>query len=112
MTLEPTTVASPFADAEPAAGPIADAEPAGRLREKGYRQTKMQLGLPGVTTPIREVVKERDIDGIGAAVQRAVTLSNAVREQAGLTVSGGDAAPVWGSPRHRSRSSSVSTGPR
>ena len=28
---------------------------AGRLREKGYRQTKMQLGLPGVTTPAREV---------------------------------------------------------
>src|SRR3954454_20444830 len=28
---------------------------AGRLREKGYRQAKMQLGLPGVTTPAREV---------------------------------------------------------
>src|SRR5690348_9400935 len=28
---------------------------AGRLREKGYRQTKMQLGLPAVTTPAREV---------------------------------------------------------
>jgi L-alanine-DL-glutamate epimerase-like enolase superfamily enzyme len=28
---------------------------AGRLREKGYRQTKMQLGLPGVTSPAREV---------------------------------------------------------
>src|SRR3954469_23241721 len=28
---------------------------AGRLREKGYRQTKMQLGLPGATSPGREV---------------------------------------------------------
>ncbi|HEX3864173.1 MAG TPA: mandelate racemase/muconate lactonizing enzyme family protein [Stellaceae bacterium] len=28
---------------------------AGRLREKGYRQTKMQLGLPGVTSVGREV---------------------------------------------------------
>jgi L-alanine-DL-glutamate epimerase-like enolase superfamily enzyme len=28
---------------------------AGRLREKGHRQTKMQLGLPGVTSPDREV---------------------------------------------------------
>ena len=28
---------------------------AGRLRDKGYKQAKMQLGLPGVTTPAREV---------------------------------------------------------
>ena len=28
---------------------------AGRLREKGHRQAKMQLGLPGVTSPQREV---------------------------------------------------------
>src|SRR6202049_974263 len=28
---------------------------AGRLREKGHRQTKMQLGLPGITNPAREV---------------------------------------------------------
>lgn len=32
---------------------------AGRLREKGYRQTKMQLGLPGATTPAREVEQAR-----------------------------------------------------
>src|SRR3954471_23343182 len=32
---------------------------AGRLREKGYRQTKMQLGLPGVTNPAREVEQAR-----------------------------------------------------
>src|SRR5437660_789414 len=32
---------------------------AGRLREKGYRQTKMQLGLPGLTTPAREVEQAR-----------------------------------------------------
>src|SRR5882672_7618820 len=31
----------------------------GRLREKGYRQTKMQLGLPGVTSPGREVEQAR-----------------------------------------------------
>src|SRR5213079_1448653 len=32
---------------------------AGRLREKGYRQTKMQLGLTGITTPAREVEQAR-----------------------------------------------------
>jgi L-alanine-DL-glutamate epimerase-like enolase superfamily enzyme len=32
---------------------------AGRLREKGYRQTKMQLGLPSVTSPAREVEQAR-----------------------------------------------------
>src|SRR5213595_3048204 len=32
---------------------------AGRLREKGHRQTKMQLGLPGVTSPSREVEQAR-----------------------------------------------------
>src|SRR5881275_766573 len=32
---------------------------AGRLRDKGYRQTKMQLGLPGVTNPAREVEQAR-----------------------------------------------------
>jgi L-alanine-DL-glutamate epimerase-like enolase superfamily enzyme len=30
-----------------------------RLREKGHRQTKMQLGLRGVTTPAREVEQAR-----------------------------------------------------
>src|SRR3954462_11173235 len=32
---------------------------AGRLREKGYRQTKMQLGLPGATGPAREIEQAR-----------------------------------------------------
>ena len=32
---------------------------AGRLREKGHRQTKMQLGLPGITSPAREVDQAR-----------------------------------------------------
>src|SRR5713226_8203088 len=32
---------------------------AGRLREKGHRQAKMQLGLPGVTSPAREVARAR-----------------------------------------------------
>jgi hypothetical protein len=40
---------------------------AGRLREKGYRQTKMQLGLPGVTSPAREVEQARLIrEAVGA----------------------------------------------
>src|SRR5947199_4614968 len=32
---------------------------AGRLREKGYRQTKMQLGLPGATSRAREIEQAR-----------------------------------------------------
>src|SRR5439155_16529863 len=32
---------------------------AGRLREKGCRQAKMQLGLPGITSPAREVEQAR-----------------------------------------------------
>src|SRR5437588_4517366 len=32
---------------------------AGRLREKGYRQTKMQLGLPAPTSPAREIEQAR-----------------------------------------------------
>jgi L-talarate/galactarate dehydratase len=32
---------------------------AGRLREKGHRQAKMQLGLPGRTSPAREVEQAR-----------------------------------------------------
>src|SRR6516164_569356 len=32
---------------------------AGRLRENGYRQAKMQLGLPGVTSSAREVEQGR-----------------------------------------------------
>src|SRR5437667_2166494 len=32
---------------------------AGRLRGRGHRQTKMQLGLPGVTSPAREVEQAR-----------------------------------------------------
>src|SRR5438477_8574563 len=32
---------------------------AGRLREKGHRQAKMQLGLPGDTSPAREVEQAR-----------------------------------------------------
>lgn len=43
---------------------------------------------------VREVVKERDIDGINGAVGRAIDLSNAVRQQAGLSVAGGSQEPV------------------
>src|SRR5438552_12597912 len=32
---------------------------AGRLREKGHRQAKMQLGLPVITSPAREVEQAR-----------------------------------------------------
>src|SRR5438045_5864171 len=32
---------------------------AGRLREKGHCQAKMQLGLPGITSPAREVERAR-----------------------------------------------------
>jgi L-talarate/galactarate dehydratase len=32
---------------------------AGRLRETGHRQAKMQLGLPGITSPAREVEQAR-----------------------------------------------------
>src|SRR5438309_2090172 len=39
---------------------------AGRLREQGYRQAKMQLGLPGITTPAREVEQAKLIrDAVG-----------------------------------------------
>jgi L-talarate/galactarate dehydratase len=39
---------------------------AGRLREKGHRQTKMQLGLPGVTSPARWPATS--ISGIAPAI--------------------------------------------
>jgi L-alanine-DL-glutamate epimerase-like enolase superfamily enzyme len=40
---------------------------AGRLREKGHRQAKMQLGLPGVTSPAREVEQAKLIrQAVGA----------------------------------------------
>src|SRR5580700_9136812 len=40
-----------------------------RLREKGHRQTKMQLGLPGPTSPAREVEQARLIQlHLGLAV--------------------------------------------
>ncbi|HVH75364.1 MAG TPA: mandelate racemase/muconate lactonizing enzyme family protein [Stellaceae bacterium] len=35
------------------------AEAGRRLRDKGHRQAKMQLGLPGVTSPAREVERAR-----------------------------------------------------
>jgi L-talarate/galactarate dehydratase len=42
---------------------------AGRLREKGHRQAKMQLGLPGLTSPAREVEQARLIRAaVGADV--------------------------------------------
>ena len=78
-------------------GPHVDTEAALALSE-AMRLTRPGLGVVLVRTRvdtttlqdalrsgIREVVKERDPDGIKAAVRRAVELSNAVREQAGLS---------------------------
>jgi pilus assembly protein CpaE len=86
-------------------GPHVDLESALALSEQ-LRLSKPMVGVvlvrPRIDTAtladalragVREVVKERDIDGIAAAVQRAVALSNAVREQAGLSVGGGDGEP-------------------
>jgi len=41
---------------------------------------------------VRDVVKERDLPGIAAAVQRALELNRAAREQAGIAVPDGDEA--------------------
>ncbi len=86
-------------------GPHVDLESALALSEQ-LRLSKPMVGVvlvrPRIDTAtltdalragVREVVKERDIDGIAAAVQRAVAVSNAVREQAGLSVGGGDGEP-------------------
>ena len=83
-------------------GPHVDLEGALALSET-LRLSKPMVGVvlvrPRIDTAtltdalrsgVREVVKERDIDGIGAAVLRAVQLSNAVREQAGLTTTNSD----------------------
>jgi L-talarate/galactarate dehydratase len=46
---------------------LEEALTAGRLREKGHRQSKMQLGLPGITSPAREVEQARLIrEAVGA----------------------------------------------
>jgi pilus assembly protein CpaE len=78
-------------------GPHVDMEAALALSE-AMRLTRPGLGVVLVRTRvdtstltdalragIREVVKERDPDGVKAAVRRAIELSNAVREQAGLS---------------------------
>ena len=83
-------------------GPHVDLEAALALSEQ-LRLSRPMVGVvlvrPRIDTAtltdalrsgVREVVKERDIEGIGAAVHRAVELSNAVREQAGLGASGGN----------------------
>ena len=86
-------------------GPHVDLEGALALSD-AMRLAKPMLGVvlvrPRIDTAtltdalragVREVVKERDMDGIRAAVLRAVELSNAVRQQAGFTASNADAGP-------------------
>jgi pilus assembly protein CpaE len=87
-------------------GPHVDLEAALELADS-MRLTRPMLGVvlvrPRIDTAtltdalragVREVVKERDLDGIGAAVHRAVDLAHAVRQQAGLT--GGEDEAVTG----------------
>src|SRR5260221_5098299 len=58
---------------------------AGRLREKGYRQTKMQLGLPGVTTPAREVEQARLIrEAVGPDMDLMCDINQRWRGEAGV----------------------------
>jgi pilus assembly protein CpaE len=42
---------------------------------------------------VREVVKERDVDGVHAAVRRALDLADAVRKQAGIAATEGEGSP-------------------
>ncbi|MDQ1713414.1 MAG: pilus assembly protein CpaE, partial [Frankiaceae bacterium] len=43
---------------------------------------------------VREVVKERDVEGLAAAVRRTAELAAAVRQQAGLTVTADEGPPL------------------
>ena len=87
-------------------GPHVDLEAALALSEN-LRIAKPMVGVvlvrPRIDTAtlsdalragVREVVKERDLDGITSAVQRAVQVSNAVREQAGLSVPSGESTQL------------------
>src|ERR1700682_355990 len=66
---------------------------AGRLREKGYQQTKMQLGLPGITSPAREVEQARLIrEAVGPDMDLMCDINQRWRDEPGTVMGkGGDA---------------------
>jgi L-alanine-DL-glutamate epimerase-like enolase superfamily enzyme len=71
-----------------------------RLREKGHRQAKMQLGLPGVTSPAREVEQARLIrEAVGPAMDLMCDINQRWRpEQAidiGRRVEGAGVGLFW-----------------
>src|SRR6266851_4049932 len=73
---------------------------AGRLREKGHRQAKMQLGLPGTTTPAREVEQARLIrEAVGPDIDLMCDINQRWRvEQAidiGKRVEDADVGLYW-----------------
>ena len=55
-----------------------------RLREKGYRQTKMQLGLRGVTSPAREIEQARLVrEAVGPGMDLMCDINQRWRVDAG-----------------------------
>src|ERR1700682_5611070 len=66
---------------------------AGRLRDKGHRQTKMQLGLPGITSPAREVEQARLIrQACGPDMDLMCDINQRWRDEPGTVMGkGGDA---------------------
>jgi pilus assembly protein CpaE len=83
-------------------GPHVAAEPALALAE-AMRIARPMLGVvlvraridtatltDALRAGVRDVVKERDVPGIGTAVQRALELARAAREQAGIAVAEGE----------------------
>jgi L-alanine-DL-glutamate epimerase-like enolase superfamily enzyme len=60
---------------------------AGRLREKGYHQTKMQLGLPGPTSPSREVEQARLIrEAIGPEIDLMCDINQRWRPEQAIDI--------------------------
>jgi L-alanine-DL-glutamate epimerase-like enolase superfamily enzyme len=61
---------------------------AGRLREKGYKQAKMQLGLPGLTTPAREVEQARLIrEAVGPGMDLMCDINQRWRPDEAIAIS-------------------------
>ncbi|HTS91180.1 MAG TPA: mandelate racemase/muconate lactonizing enzyme family protein [Stellaceae bacterium] len=51
-------------------------EAAGRLKEKGWREAKMQLALPGQTSPAREIDRARRVrDAIGPEIKLMIDIN-------------------------------------
>src|ERR1700694_4945795 len=60
---------------------------AGRLREKGYHQTKMQVGLPGPTSPSREVEQARLIrEAIGPEIDLMCDINQRWRPEQAIDI--------------------------